>query len=171
MPGDERDFSSKKVHTSKSDSRIVLDESKPPSSSEDLIMSDENWSYENQTEDSLMCDESYSTNTNSSTKTSYHPSSEPEPSASSSGKRFVPAPRRYHGILDPREAADDAVFFARANRRYLQGIENVFRENERKAREYLSATAQRTKAVSKTKARAASSPALNGKKINFVAIF
>ncbi|KAJ8058366.1 hypothetical protein OCU04_012558 [Sclerotinia nivalis] len=167
---DERDLPSKEVHTSKSGSRIVLGKRKLPSSSEDVIMSDENWSYETQAEDSLLSDDYYTDDTHSGATTFHRPSSELEPPAASPDKRFVPAPRRYHGILDPLEAAEDAAFFARANVRYRQGIENVFRENERKAKENLSGTAGRKKAVSKTKAHAASSPA-DGKAINFVDFF
>ncbi|APA06248.1 predicted protein [Sclerotinia sclerotiorum 1980 UF-70] len=148
MPN-ERNLPSKEIQKSKSDPQTILDENKPSSSSSDIIMSDENWNYETQTKDSLMFDGSYATNTQSSTTTSHHPSSKPEHPASSSDKRYVPTPRRYRGILDPRDAAEDAAFFARANRRYRQGIENAFRENERKTGEKIFGSAERKKVVLK----------------------
>ncbi|KAF7868591.1 hypothetical protein EAF04_005122 [Stromatinia cepivora] len=158
MP-DERDLPSKEVHTSKSGSRTILSERKLPSSSEDVIMSDENWSYETHAEDSLMSDDYYTDDTHSGATTFYRPSSELEPPAPAPDQRFVPAPRRNHGILYPSEATEDAAFFARANRRYRQGIEKVFRENEKKAKEDSSWTVEKKKAISKTKTHVASSPA------------
>ncbi|KAF7936389.1 uncharacterized protein EAE98_002608 [Botrytis deweyae] len=168
---------SEKVHQSGSGSRNVSGQQDTTSSDDDVIMSDENWSYVTESEDTYMDDVYYTDGTHTGDTTIYRPSSGLAPQVSATlksfaqaqapQKRYVPAPRRYRGILDPHEGAEDAAFFAHANTRYQQGIREALRKSEEKYKEdkLRSARKEKTGFTAQTNAAPA---ATDGGKINFI---
>ncbi|KAF5867634.1 uncharacterized protein Bfra_010609 [Botrytis fragariae] len=166
-----------KVHKSGSGSRDILREQEKTFSGEDLIMSDENWSYITESEDTYMDDDYYTDGTHTGDTTIYRPSSGLAPQVTAPvksyapvqapQKRYVPAPRRYRGILDPYEGAEDAAFFAHANTRYQQGIREALRKSEEKCKEEKSRSARKENTGLTTRTNAAPA-ATGGGKINFI---
>ncbi|TGO45355.1 hypothetical protein BCON_0400g00050 [Botryotinia convoluta] len=173
---DQKNLPSEKMNKSGSGSRNILGEQET-TSPEDVIMSDENWSYVTESEDTYMCDDYYTDGTYTGDTTIYRPSSGLAPQvtapvksyapAQAPQKRYVPAPPRYRGILDPYEGAEDAAFFAHANTRYQQGIREALRKSEERSKEEKprSARKENTVLVAGTNAVPA---ATGGEKINFI---
>ncbi|KAF7950678.1 uncharacterized protein EAE97_002230 [Botrytis byssoidea] len=177
-----------------SGSRDISGQQDTTSPDDYVIMSDENWSYVTESEDTYMdnddytdgthsgdttyMDEDYYTDgTHSGDTTIYRPSSGLAPQVlapvksfapgQAPQKRYVPAPRRYRGILDPHTGAEDAAFFAHANTRYQQGIWEALRKSEEKSREEKSRSARKENTVLITGNNAVPA-ATNGEKINFI---
>ncbi|TGO23755.1 hypothetical protein BPAE_0122g00110 [Botrytis paeoniae] len=168
---------SKRMHKSGSGSRDILHEQETTSPEEDVIMSDENWSYVTDSEDTYMDDEYYTDGTHTGDTTIYRQSSGLAPQvaapvksyapAQAPQKRYVPAPRRYRGILDPYESAEDAAFFAHANTRYQQGIREVLCKSEERSKEKKPRSARKENTVLAAETNAA--PTTTGwEKINFI---
>ncbi|KAF7886606.1 uncharacterized protein EAF01_011284 [Botrytis porri] len=173
----QKDLPSEKMHQSGSGSRNISGQQDANSPEDDVIMSDENWSHVTESEDTYMGDDYYTDGTHTGDTTIYRPSSglalqESAPvksfaPAQAPQKRYVPAPRRYRGVLDPYEGAEDAAFFAHANTRYQQGIREALRKSEEKSKEETSRSARKenTALAAGTNAAAA---ATVGEKINFI---
>lgn len=143
------------AHKSRSGSRNILGERKLPSQEEDVIMSDENWTYE--TEEDTSISDYYSTDaTQSSDTTTRHPSSGLAPSASDLQQKYLAGPRRHEGRLGYNRMVEDAVFFARANQQYQQNLREVIRENAINAQRDPSGAAEKRKSFLRAKADAAS---------------
>ncbi|KAM0127617.1 hypothetical protein ACHAO1_009428 [Botrytis cinerea] len=168
---------SEKMHQNGSGSRDILDEQDTTSSEDDVIMSDENWSYVIESEDTYMCDDYYTDGTHTGETTIYRPSSGIEPQetapvksyapAQPLQKRYKPARRRYRGILDPYENAEDAAFFAQANTQFQRGIREALRKSEEEYKEEKSRSA--TKGNTVLTAGTSAPPAATGvEKINFI---
>ncbi|KAF7951830.1 hypothetical protein EAE96_007128 [Botrytis aclada] len=172
----QKSLPSEKLDRSGSGSRNILGEQET-TSPEDVIMSDENWSYVTESEDTYMCDDYYTDGTQSGDTTIYRPSSGLAPQVSdpvksyvpaqASQRRYVPAPRRYRGILDPCESAEDAAFFAHANTRYQQGIREALRKSEERSKEEKAGSARKENNVLTARTNAAPT-ATGGEKINFI---
>ncbi|KAF7895958.1 hypothetical protein EAF00_005973 [Botryotinia globosa] len=153
----QRKLPSEEMYQNGSGSRDISGQQDTTSPDDDVIMSDENWSYVTESEDTYMDDDYYTDGTNSGDTTIYRPSSGLAPQVSAPvksfapaqapQKRYVPAPRRYRGILDPHEGAENAAFFAHANTRYQQGIREALRKSEEESREEKSRSTRKENTV------------------------
>lgn len=122
------------AYTSRSGSRRILGERILPlqSSPEDTIMSDESYVNQTHSSDTTMSGEYCSDGTDTEEATiprvvvGLAPQLPPH-------QRYVSAAARHHqGILEPSQAAEDAAFFARANRQYQQRIQEIVSDNEKR---------------------------------------
>ncbi|ESZ94768.1 hypothetical protein SBOR_4880 [Sclerotinia borealis F-4128] len=183
---DEKSLASTKVHTSKSGSRTILGERKFPSPEDDAIMSDGNYTHDTNIyrpycglaprveaeefpeDDTILSDENYTDADHTSDTTIRRPYIGLALEAPAPQRRYVPAPRRHQGVLDPKYVAEDAAFFARANRQYHQKIQEVVREDEMKNKEDMSATVDKWKSTLTAKTKAA--PDVS-KDPNFIDVF
>lgn len=178
----QRRLPTEKMYQGGSGFRDVFGQQYTTSPDDDVIMSDENWSYVTESEDTYMDDDYYTDGTHTGDTTIYRPSSGLAPQVSAPvksfapaqapQKRYVPAPRRYRGILNPHEGAEDAAFFAHANTRYQQGIREALRKSEERCKEEKckeeksrSARKEYTDLITGNNAVPA---ATNGEKINFM---
>ncbi|KAI9644984.1 hypothetical protein NHQ30_007019 [Ciborinia camelliae] len=152
----------REAHTSNTGSRVILGERKLPTP-EDTIMTDESYTSATYDHDISMSDGYYTneaqagdTTINRSTYGFVAPTA-PAPAPAAAPKprfaapapkpRFVPAPRRRKGILDPREAADNAAFFSRASRQYHHEIGEIVRQGAPRAQRDTSRDADKGKST------------------------
>ncbi|TEY29604.1 hypothetical protein BOTCAL_0929g00040 [Botryotinia calthae] len=173
----QKDLPSEKMHKRGSGSQDILGEQETTSPEDDVIMSDENWSYVTESEDTYMCDDCYTDGTHTGDTKIYRPSPGIAPQVTAPvksyapaqplQKRYIPARRRYRGILDPYENAEDAAFFAHANTQYQRGIREALRKSEEEYKEEKSRSATKENTVLTAGTNAP--PAATGvEKINFI---
>ncbi|KAB8291182.1 hypothetical protein EYC80_009870 [Monilinia laxa] len=134
-------------------------------SPEDTIMYEKNHTNQSNTSDSPTSDgydaddESYGNH-----PISHRPSFELALRAQGPHPKYVPAPRRRKGILDPLNVGDDIAFFAGANRQFQQRMRDIVHDKEMKAKKEVYEAMEEKEALLKAATKAS-------KDINFLDIF